>query len=309
MQKVVMLTRLALQEQAELVAEQLQGVAELVLNDRLEDESSDVAAIIAEPDLSLPGSAFRDLSQLRVIVAPSIGLDHIDVATAQARGVRVVGMPGVDRRETADHALAMILAVLRDIPNGARLVRSGTWDATLTRPHLVRGSNLGLLGFGSIAQLVAEDAISLGMNVLVHNHGGVPENALQMGVRVARDLSELLQWCDVLSIHVPLAPATRGLVGERQLRLMRPGAALVNTARGPIVDSVALLRALDEGHLSCAALDVVGDGTPAPDDPLLRHESVLVTPHMGWYSRESAAGLYRRVGGELRTFLTEAAQS
>lgn len=301
-----MLTRLALERQAELVADELDGVAELVFSDRLPEDSSRVVGIIAEPDLSLPGSSFRDLASLRIIVAPSIGLDHVDVAAAQGRGVTVVGMPGIDRRETADHTLAMILAVLRDIPTGARLARSGSWDATLTRPHLVRGARLGLVGFGSIARLVAADAVSLGMNVQVHNHSGVPAEVRELGVEVARDLSELLRWCDVLSIHVPLAPATRGLIGERQLRLMRPGAGLVNTARGPVVDSAALIRALDDGHLSCAALDVVGTAIPDREDPLLVHESVLVTPHMAWYSQESAAGLYRRVGSELRTFLTSA---
>ncbi|MCD7101302.1 NAD(P)-dependent oxidoreductase [Pseudoclavibacter sp. 13-3] len=301
------MTRLPLAHQRDILQETLGAGYRVVMgpND-LNDPAA--VAMVAETDLSFGRNTILAPPNLKVIITPSVGTDHVDLATAKQRGVQVVNTPGHNRREAADHTLALILNVIRDLRQADRVARTGEWNVLETRPRLIRGRRLGLIGFGDVAQLVAMDALALGMDVLVHEIKGLTPAAEAAGARQAPDLMTLLSSVDIVSLHIPLTPATRGLIGAQQLRMMKPGSAIINTARGAIIDQKALARAIDEGHILHAALDVLETEPPAADDPLLSMGRVLLTPHMGWYSDRSATELYRDVGGRLRTLLDQILQ-
>jgi glyoxylate reductase len=210
--------------------------------------------------------------RLRAIANLAVGTDNIDLAAAAARGIPVGATPGVLTDATADLAFALLLAVARRLPDGEREVREGRWAPWQPSHGLgadASGATLGIVGRGRIGEAVARRAQGFGMEVLHSSRSsGLP-------------LAELLARADFVSLHVPLTPATRHLMGADALARMRPTAFLVNTARGGVVDQVALREALERGTIAGAALDVT-DPEPLPgDDPLLSAPNLLVVPHIG----------------------------
>jgi glyoxylate reductase len=213
--------------------------------------------------------------RLRAVSVMAVGVDNVDLAACSARGVQVGNTPGVLTETTADLAFALLLAAARRIVEGEAAVRAGdwlTWEPGAFLGEEVNGAALGVVGMGRIGSAVARRAEGFGMRVL--------------GVRSSTDdLHDVLAESDYVSLHVPLSDATRGLIGEPELRSMKPTAILVNTARGPVVDTGALVRALREGWIAGAALDVT-DPEPLPvDHPLLATGRAIVTPHIGSASR------------------------
>jgi glyoxylate reductase len=210
--------------------------------------------------------------RLRAVSNLAVGSDNVDLDAATARGIPVGVTPDVLTEATADLAFALLLAAARRLPEAQAHVRAGewlTWDPSALLGRDVHGATLGIVGAGRIGQAVARRAEGFDMEVLAHRRsGGVP-------------LDELLERSDFVSLHVPLTPDTRGLIGERELRLMRPEAILVNTARGPLVDTDALVRALRENWIAAAALDVTDPEPLAADHPLLELPNSLVVPHIG----------------------------
>jgi glyoxylate reductase len=210
--------------------------------------------------------------RLRAISNFAVGVDNVDLEVATARGIPVGNTPRVLDETTADMALALMLAVARRIVELDPEVRAGRWPRYEPLPpylgHDLNGSTLGIVGLGRIGSAVARRAAGFDMSVLHTSHSsGLP-------------LDELLERSDFVSLHTPLTPGTRGLIGERELRLMKQSAILVNTARGPIVDQDALRRALEEGWIAGAGLDVT-DPEPLPGgDPLLRAPNLVVVPHV-----------------------------
>jgi glyoxylate reductase len=210
--------------------------------------------------------------RLRAIANYGVGTDNVDLEAAAARGIRVGNTPDVVTDATADLAWALLLALARRLPRGEADVRGGewkTWEPARILGADVTGATLGIVGFGRIGRAVAKRARGFDMQVLHTGRGeGVP-------------LDVLLDRSDFVSLHVPLTPDTRGLIGERAFELMKPTAHLINTARGPIVDHDALRRALEDGEIAGAALDVT-DPEPLPaDHSLLRARNLLVIPHLG----------------------------
>lgn len=223
--------------------------------------------------------------QLRAVANLAVGVDNIDLEACARRGIAVGNTPGVLVEATADLAFAVLLASARRLPEAAAAVRAGEWRTWEPAGWLgadVHGATLGIVGPGRIGSAVARRAEGFGMRILTHGRdSGAP-------------LEQLLGESDFVSLHCPLTEATRGLIGERELRLMKPEAVLVNTARGEIVDPSALARALQEGWIAAAGLDVT-DPEPLPaDDPLLGAPNLLVLPHIGSAShsaREAMADL------------------
>jgi glyoxylate reductase len=214
--------------------------------------------------------------RLRAISNYAVGTDNVDVEAASARGIPVGNTPGVLTEATADFAFALLLAAARRVVEGERAVRAGewvTWEPGWLLGADVHGATLGIVGLGRIGRALARRAEGFGMRVLHTSRSG--------GVA----LGELLAAADFVSLHVPLTPATRGLIGEAELRAMRPGAILVNTARGPVVDHAALERALREGWIAGAALDVTDPEPLPPDHPLLAAPNLVVAPHLASASR------------------------
>ncbi|MDQ7800922.1 MAG: C-terminal binding protein [Armatimonadota bacterium] len=240
----------------------------------------------------------------RIIARYGIGVDNVDVRTATARGIVVTNVPDYCVDEVSDHALALVLACARKVVWLDRNVRAGRWDARDAVPvHRLSGQVLGLVGFGKIPRLVARKAQAFGMRVLSFDPYVDPAVMRELGVEPA-GLRDLLQRSDYVSVHAPLTPQTEGLIDEAALRWMKPTAYLVNTARGRIVDEGALVRALERGWIAGAALDVLPTEPPPPEDPLLRLDRVILTPHVAFYSEESLQELQRKAAEEVVRVLT-----
>jgi D-3-phosphoglycerate dehydrogenase len=247
----------------------------------------------------MPAEVIGALERCRIIARYGIGLDTIDVPAATARGILVTNVPDYCIDEVSDHALALILALTRGVVRLDRSVRDGAWNPMVARPlHRNRGRTLGLVGFGRIARRLAEKAAAVGFEILATDPY-VPDDAIASTGAGPRNLEELLAAADVVSVHAPLTEESRHLIGAPELASMHPGALLVNTSRGPLVDARAVLEALEAGHLGGAALDVLETEPPAPDDPLLSRPDVIVTPHASFYSEESMAEQQRKAAEQV----------
>ncbi len=222
--------------------------------------------------------------RLKVISQLAVGLDNVDVAEATRRGILVGHTPGVLAKATADLTFAVLMAAARRVSEGDRWVRKGQWQLAFHPMRWlgmdVHDATLGIVGLGQIGLEVAKRARGFDMNLLYHSRTRSPQMESQYGLKYA-DLPTLLATSDFVTLHVPLTPQTRHYIGQRELRMMKPSAILINVARGPVVDSRALYAALSEGWIRGAALDVT-DPEPIPaDDPLLTLENLVITPHVG----------------------------
>jgi glyoxylate reductase len=218
---------------------------------------------------------------LRAISNVAVGYDNIDVAAATRRGIRVGNTPGVLAETTADLAFALILATARRVVEGDRFVRDGhwrTWDPNLLLGYDVHGATLGIVGFGKIGRAVARRAGGFGMRILCTGRAPIDDPAVPVE---PVGLDDLLRSADFVSLHVPLSPSTARMIGERELRLMKPTAVLINTARGGVIDQPALVRALNEGWIAGAGLDVAEVEPIPPGDELLRAPNTVLLPHIG----------------------------
>jgi D-3-phosphoglycerate dehydrogenase len=220
--------------------------------------------------------SLRRLPRLALIATCSIGVDNIDLAVARELGILVCNQPGRTAPIVAEHAVALLMAVAKRVGFFTASMRDGRWERMDT--VYLNGKTLGVIGAGDIGGAVARLGRALGMEVVAWTPHPSPERAERLGVRFL-ELDELLATADAVSIHVKLTEATRGLIGAPELARMRPGALLVNTARGPVVDAAALKAALDSGHLGGAGLDVFAEEPLPADDPLLACEQVVLTPH------------------------------
>jgi D-3-phosphoglycerate dehydrogenase len=228
---------------------------------------------------------------LRVVARFGVGVDNIAVERASARAIPVTYVPDYCVAEVAEHALALLLSQARSVARYNRSVKGGAWDLSVGAPlRRIEGRTLGLIGCGRIGTRLATKATGLGLHVLVYDTAPIepPRGARSVS------LDELLEQSDFISLHVPLTPETRGIVDESMLRRMKPTAYLINTARGGLVDTAALAHALREGWIAGAGLDVLPQEPIAADDPLLKLDNVVLTPHVAFYSEESLADLRRR---------------
>jgi D-3-phosphoglycerate dehydrogenase / 2-oxoglutarate reductase len=244
----------------------------------------------------------QTLTRCRIISRFGIGVDNIDLAAATGAGIVVTKVPDYCIDEVSDHTLALLLALARKIPFANAQVHAGRWEMPAVVPiHRLRGRVLGLAGFGKIPRLVAPKAKSFGLRVVAHDPYVPAEIFARAGVE-AVDFPQLLKMSDFVSVHTPLLPETRGLFGADAFRQMKPTAYLINTARGPIVDELALARALEAGHLAGAALDVMAQEPPV-SSPLVGRANVILTPHTSFYSEESLVDLQVKAAEEVRRVL------
>jgi D-3-phosphoglycerate dehydrogenase len=232
-----------------------------------------------------------------------VGLDNIDVDAASNLGIVVSNVPDYCIDEVSDHALALMLALRRRLVEFAAQTRGGGWNnQEFGTPHRMRGQTLGLVGYGRIARLVAKKAAAFGMSVTAYTPRLGVDDADE--VRPAGSLEDLLRQSDIVSLHAPLTPSTRHMIGSSELAQMRPEAILVNTARGALVDEEALYSALVNGALGGAGLDVMDEEPPPPDHPLRRAPRVLMTPHAAFYSTESVHDLQEKAATNVANMLS-----
>jgi D-3-phosphoglycerate dehydrogenase / 2-oxoglutarate reductase len=227
---------------------------------------------------------------LRVVARHGAGVDGIDLAAAEARGLTVTRAAGANSRSVAEHAMALMLSLLKDLPSVAAGMRDGLWEKTSRMTRDVEGTALGIAGYGAIGSKVARMADAFGMRVGAYDPLLPPGPLPGPGERVA-ELRALLSRSEVLSLHCPLDAATRGMVGAAELALLPRGAILVHTARGGVVDEAALLAALDSGHLAWAGVDVFATEPLDAASPLRTHPRVLPTPHLAANTPRGAVGM------------------
>lgn len=244
--------------------------------------TTDTDAIVCLLGTRVDDALLDRAPKLRCVSNVAVGYDNIDVPACTRRGVFATNTPDVLTEATADLAWALLLAAARRIPEGDRYVRSGRWkrwDWTLMRGADVHGRTLGILGAGRIGQATGHRAVGFSMQVLYHSR---ERKLLFEHTTMARrvDFKTLLRESDFLSIHVPLSPKTRHLIGRKEFAMMKPGAILVNTARGPIVDEAAMMRALRSGRLAAAGLDVF-EREPRVHPGLVKLDNVALAPHVG----------------------------
>jgi D-3-phosphoglycerate dehydrogenase len=223
--------------------------------------------------------------RLKVVGRAGIGLDNVDVAAATRLGIMVVNAPQSNVISAAEHTVALILAQARNIPQAHLALREGRWERGRFQGAELYGKTLGIVGLGRVGALVAQRLNAFGMHLLAYDPYVSRDRAAQMGVELA-SLADVLARADVVTVHLPKTPETTGLIGQSELAAMKPGARLVNTARGGIVDEAALAKAIDDGHLAGAALDVFAE-EPTTQSPLFDLDGVVVTPHLGASTTEA----------------------
>lgn len=244
------------------------------------DGLRDVDVVLNRAYTRFDASVLSQMERCRAIVQPSTGYDVIDVDAATEHGIVVINLPFQCIDEVVNHALALILALNRKLVTARAQVRAGIWNPRGLLPiGPIAGETLGLLGFGNIARETGRRAQIFNLNVVAYDPFVDPSVARALNVELL-GLDDVLRRSDYISCHLPLNPKTYHAVGEAQFRLMKPSAIFVNTARGKVVDEPALVRALQDGWIAAAGLDVLEQEPPDPANPLLHMENVIVTPHL-----------------------------
>jgi D-3-phosphoglycerate dehydrogenase / 2-oxoglutarate reductase len=272
--------------------------------------ADDILAVARDADAilvtyaKLPGELLRELKRCKVIGRFGLGVDNIDIPAAASLGITVTYVPDYCMQEVSDHAMALLLSLVRKVPLSNKLVQSGRWEVPPVVPiHRLSGRVLGLVGFGNIPRTLAPKAKAFGLRVVTHDPYVAADVLAKAGVE-AVGFDELLAMSDFVSVHAPLLPATRGLFNAEVFRKMKKGALLINTARGPLVDETALVAALDSGHLGGAALDVVTTEPLAKDSKLIGRDNVILTPHTAFYSVEALDELQTKCATDVARVLS-----
>jgi D-3-phosphoglycerate dehydrogenase / 2-oxoglutarate reductase len=272
--------------------------------------AEDILAVARDADAvlvtyaKLPGDLIRQLRRCRAIGRFGLGVDNIDIPAATEEGIAVTYVPDYCIEEVSDHAMALLLALARKLAFSNKLVQAGRWEMPAVVPiHRLSSRVLGLVGFGNIARALAPKAKSFGMRVVAYDPYAPADAFKTLGVE-SMGFEALLACADFVSLHVPLMPATRGLIDAKALAKMKKTAYLINTSRGPLIDEPALIAALDAGIIGGAALDVVAVEPLAKDSPLLGRDNVILTPHTGFYSVEALAELQTKCASDVRRVLS-----
>ncbi|MBC7107217.1 MAG: C-terminal binding protein [Methanomassiliicoccales archaeon] len=244
------------------------------------------------------------LERCRVIARYGIGYDTIDVEAATEKKIVVVNVPTYCIDEVADHTLALILCALRKITVYDRAIRKGSWDWRDARPiHRLKEMTLGLIAVGKIGRALAERVKPIGMRIIAFDPYVPDEKMREIGIEPV-SLDTLLREADVISIHTPLTKETRHMIRYEKFKLMKRNAVLVNTSRGGVIKTDDLVKALQEGLIAFAALDVLEDEPPPRDHPLLKFENVILTPHTSFYSEGSLKEVKKTAAEEIVRVLT-----
>jgi D-3-phosphoglycerate dehydrogenase len=240
----------------------------------------------------------REMKRCKIISRFGIGVDNVDIEAATRQGIVVTKVPDYCIDEVSDHAMALLLSLVRKIPFSSARAHAGRWEMPAVTPiHRLRGTVLGLVGFGRIPQLVAPKAQAFGIRVVAYDPY-VPKAVMDKAGVGQVEFAELLKISDYISIHSPLLPETHHLFSTDVFRQMKPGAVIVNTSRGPVVDEAALAAALDAKQIAGAALDVM-EQEPPVNSPLFGRDNVILTPHTSFYSVESLEELQTKAAEEV----------
>ncbi|GAA1530090.1 phosphoglycerate dehydrogenase [Actinomadura kijaniata] len=262
----------------------------------------DVDALIVRSATKVTAEVFQHARKLRVVARAGVGLDNVDVEAATKAGVMVVNAPTSNIVTAAEHAIALLLAIARNVPQGHSALKQGEWKRSKYTGVELQGKTVGVLGLGRIGVLVAQRLAAFDMNVIAYDPYVQAARAAQLGVKLV-PLDELLRESDFITVHLPKTPETLGLIGDRELHQVKPSVRVVNAARGGIVDETALDLALKEGRVAGAGIDVFST-EPCTDSPLFHHDNVVVTPHLGASTHEAQEKAGTQVARSVRLALS-----
>jgi D-3-phosphoglycerate dehydrogenase len=260
--------------------------------------------VIVRSGTRLTAELLENPGRLRAIVRAGVGVDNIDVAAATRGGIVVMNTPGGNTVSTAEHTITLLLSLARHIPAADTSTRQGKWERGKFVGTQLAGKTLGIVGLGRVGREVARRAASFDMKVIGYDPFMAPDKAAQLGIESFPDLDQVVSRCDFLTVHTPLTDETRNLISARELALMRPGARVLNCARGGIINEEALAAALRSGHLAGAALDVFVQEPPPAQHPLMNLPNVVITPHLGASTVEAQTSVAREAAQLLVDFLT-----
>ncbi len=244
-------------------------------------------------------------TRLKVIGRAGIGVDNVDIPAATARGIIVMNTPFGNSITTAEHAIAMMFSIAREIPAADASTQAGKWEKNRFMGVEITGKTLGIIGCGNIGSIVADRAVGLRMRVIAFDPFLSPERARDLGVEKV-ELEDLLKRADFITLHTPLTPQTRGIMGAENLAKTRKGVRIVNCARGELVDEAAMRAALDSGHVAAGAFDVFSE-EPAVNNPLFGHPNVVCTPHLGASTTEAQENVALQVAEQMSDYLVRGA--
>lgn len=294
---------LALFRQAGWEVEESEAIKDpKVLAARLEN----VDAVLVRSATPVPAEALARATALKVIGRAGAGVDTIDVDAATARGIAVMNAPDGNTLAAAEHALALLFALARHVPRADAGMKQGEWPKAGLTGFELEGKRLGVIGLGRIGSTVARKAQGIGMDVAAYDPF-LPPAAAGKGSVPLMALDELLAWADVVTLHIPRTRETTHLLNEERLRRMKPGAFLVNAARGGLVDEAALLKLLDEGHIGGAALDTFATEPLPKDSPLRNHPRLILTPHLGASTGEAQQAVSTILARQIIDYVTTGA--
>ena len=269
----------------------------------LERAIASADALVIRSDTKVTADVIAAAPDLKVIGRAGTGVDNVDVAAATARGIAVMNTPGGNNITTAEHSVALLVALARHIPQATASMKAGKWEKKKFVGLELFNRTLGIVGIGRIGRIVADRARGLGMKVIGHDpYLGAGANTSLADVELV-SFEGLLERADAISVHVPRTKDTVGLLGREALERVKPGLLLVNAARGGIVDEEALLEALNAGRVAGAALDVFVEEPPPADHPLVKHERVICTPHLGASTEQAQVNVAVAVAEQVRDYL------
>ena len=268
----------------------------------LREALKDCEGLIVRSETKVTAELLEEANSLRVIGRAGVGVDNIDVPAATIRGVVVMNAPDGNTITTAEHTIAMLIALARSIPQASSSLKSGRWDRKKFIGVELQGKTLGIVGLGRIGRVVASRARALGMLIVAYDPFIATEQARDLEVELA-PLDEVFARADFLTVHTPLTSETRSLVDRDAISKMKKGARIINCARGGLIDEEALYEALTSGAIAGAALDVFTEEPPPADHKLLQLDQVIVTPHLGASTKEAQEGVAFTVAEQMRDFL------
>lgn len=268
----------------------------------LQNALNGFSGLVVRSETKVTADLLESAATLRVVGRAGVGVDNIDVPAATERGVVVMNAPDGNTITTAEHTLALLIALARQVPQANSSLKSGLWERKRFIGVELQGKTLGIVGLGRIGRVVASRARAFGMNILAFDPFIAPEQGRDLEIEVA-PLDEVFSRADFLTVHTPLTAETRGIIGSHAFRKMKRGVRIINCARGGLVDEAALYEAIKSGVVAGAALDVFEDEPPAAENPLLSMDEVIATPHLGASTTEAQEGVAFTVAEQMRDYL------
>jgi D-3-phosphoglycerate dehydrogenase / 2-oxoglutarate reductase len=283
---------------------------EVVVDTKLAQDVPALKRALAEADgivirsgTQLTADVLEGQSRLKAIVRAGVGVDNIDVAAATRRGIVVMNTPGGNTVSTAEHTMALLLSLARNVAKADASLKSGKWDRNKFTGTQLEGKTLGVVGLGRVGLAVAKRAQGFGMSVVGFDPFLAADKAQELGIESVPRTDELWPRCDFLTLHTPMTAETRNIVGAAEIARMKPSVRIINCARGGLIDEAALLEALNKGQVAGAAIDVFEPEPPPAGHPLVNHPSVLVTPHLGASTEEAQVSVAVEAARLLSEFL------